>query len=52
LQDTFAYQEDIVARTLGHFTLMIQHQGFNATSLNAFDLGQNVVEIVQRLIRG
>jgi len=49
VQDTFAYQEDICARTLGHFTLMIQHQGFNATSLNASILARMLFEIVQRL---
>ena len=42
-----ANKKNIVARTLGHFALVIEHQGFNATRLFTFDLRQNVVELIQ-----
>ena len=44
-----AHQEDIVAGALGDFAFVIEHQGFDAAGLQAFDLGQNVVEVVERL---
>ena len=48
-QHAVAHQEDVVARALGDFALVVEHQGFDAAGLQAFDLGQDVVEIVERL---
>ena len=42
-------QEDVVARALGDFALVVEHQGFDAAGLQALDLGQDVVEVVERL---
>ena len=44
-----ADQEDVVAGAFGDFALVVEHQGFDAAGLQAFDLGQDVVEIVERL---
>ena len=48
LQHAAADEEDVVARAFGDFALVIEHQGFDAAGLQAFDLGQNVVQIIQR----
>ena len=44
-----AHEEDVVARALGHFALVVEHQRFDAAGLQAFDLGQDVVEVIERL---
>ena len=44
-----ADQEDVVAGALGHFALVVEHQGLDAAGLKALDLGQDVVQVVQRL---
>ena len=41
--------EDVVAGTLGHLALVVEHQRFQAAGLDRLDLGQDVVQIVQRL---
>ena len=48
-QHAVADEEDVVARAFGDFALVVEHQGFDAAGLQAFDLGQNVVEVVERL---
>ena len=48
-QHAVADQKDVVARAFGDFALVVEHQGFDAAGLQAFDLGQNVVEIIERL---
>ena len=47
-QHAVADQKDVVAGALGHFALVVEHQGFAAAGLQAFDLGQDVVQIVER----
>ncbi len=42
-------QEDVVAGAFGHFALVVEHQGFDAAGLHPLDLGQDVVQVVQRL---
>ena len=49
LQYAVAHQEDVVARALGDFALVVQHQRFDAAGLQAFDLRQDVVQIIERL---
>ena len=44
-----ADEEDVVAGALGDFPLVVEHQGFDAAGLQPFDLGQNVVQIIERL---
>ena len=41
--------EDVVAGAFGHFALVVEHQGFEAAGVGPLDLGQDVVEVVQRL---
>ena len=48
-QHAVADQEDVVGRALGHFALVVEHQGFHAAGLHALDLGQDVVQVVERL---
>ena len=43
------HQEDVVAGTLGDFALVVEHQRLDAAGLQALDLGQDVVQVVQRL---
>ena len=48
-QPPVADQEDVVAGALGHFALVVEHQGLDAAGLHALDLGQDVVQVVERL---
>ena len=48
-QHAVADQEDVVAGALGHFALVVEHQGLDAAGLQPFDLGQDVVQVVERL---
>ena len=41
--------EDVVAGALGDLALVVEHQGFEAAGLGPLDLGQDVVEVVERL---
>ena len=44
-----ADEEDVVAGALGHFALVVEHQGLDAAGLLPLDLGQDVVEVIERL---
>ena len=39
--------EDVVPGTFGDFALVVEHQGFDETGVGAFDLGEDVVEVVE-----
>ena len=41
--------EDVVAGTLGDLALVVEHQGFEAAGIGPLDLGQDVVQVVERL---
>ncbi len=43
------HHENVVACALGHVALVVEHQGFEATGIGALDLGEDVVQVVQRL---
>ena len=49
VQTAVAHEEDVVAGAFGHFALVVEHQGFDAAGLQAFDLRQDVVQIIERL---
>ena len=44
-----ADQRRFVARAFGHFAFVVEHQGLDAAGLMPFDLGQDVVQVVERL---
>ena len=46
-QDAVADDEDVVARALGDVALLVQHDGFAHARLDALDLGQDVVQVVE-----
>ncbi len=48
-QPAAADQEDVVAGALGHLALVVEHQGLDAAGLKPLDLGQDVVQVVERL---
>src|SRR4051812_46671825 len=41
--------EYVVAGTLGHLALVVEHQGLQAAGPDGLDLGQDVVQVVERL---
>ncbi len=43
-----ADQKHVVACTLGHFALVIEHQRLGAAGLQPFQLGKDVVEVIER----
>ena len=43
------HDEDVVAGALGDLALVVEHQGFQAARLGSLDLGQDVVQVVERL---
>ena len=43
------HHEDIVARALGDLALVVEHQGFEAAGVGPLDLGQDVVQVIERL---
>ena len=43
------HDEDIVARALGDLALVVEHQGFQAAGVGPLDLGEDVVQVVERL---
>ena len=49
LQDALLDEEDIVARAFGDLAVVVQHDRFEAAGPDRLDLGEDVVEIVQRL---
>ena len=49
LQHAALDEEDVVAGAFGDLALVVEHQGFEAAGLDGLDLGQDVVEVVQRL---
>ena len=40
--------KNVVAAALGYLALMIEHDAFEAAGANSFQLGQDVIEIIQR----
>ena len=44
-----ADEEDVVAGALGDLALVVEHQGFEAAGVGPLDLGQDVVQVVERL---
>ncbi len=47
--DTILNDEDVIARAFGDLALVVEHQGFKRAGVRAFDLGENIVEVVQLL---
>ena len=45
-QDSVLHNKDVVARTFGDFTFVIQHQRFDRSGIRAFDLGEDGVVAV------
>ena len=41
--------EDVVAGALGDLALVVEHQRFEAAGAGPLDLGEDVVEVVERL---
>src|SRR5690606_38386458 len=44
--------EDVVAGAFGDGALVVEHQGFGAAGVGALDLGEDVVQVVERLDPG
>ena len=44
---TLADDEDVVAGTLSHLALVVEHQRFDRPCVGSFDFGQDVVQIVE-----
>ena len=43
------HDEDVVAGALGDLALVVEHQGFQAAGVGPLDLGEDVVQVVERL---
>ena len=43
------HDEDVVPGALGHFALVVEHQGFHAAGLQSLQFGHDVVKIIERL---
>ena len=46
-QPSATHDEYVVARALGHFPLVVEHEGFDASRLQALQLRHDIVEIVE-----
>ena len=49
LQHAVLDDEDVVAGALGDLALVVEHQRFEAAGADRLDLGQDVVQVVERL---
>lgn len=48
-EDSTFHDEDIVAGTFGDITLMVKHQRFFASGVSSFDLGEDIVQVIEGL---
>src|SRR5262249_23172118 len=48
-EDTVLDDEDVVAGALRDLALVVEHQGLDAAGADALDLGEDVVQVIERL---